>query len=123
MKRNRVILFVFVLLFTGCDYFNDTPIQLVGKTYLLSLDGGNRKSLYYKTGEGEFSMIDASGTVTTALANDSLIYLKCDQQPNPQWHVITHEKGEKIMTINNIDSIDFVKFEAGRAFTYSYYSK
>ncbi len=123
MKGNRVILFVFVILFTGCDYFNDTPIQLVGKTYLLSMDGGNRKSLYYKTGEGEFSMVDASGSVTTALANDSLIFLKCDQQPVPQWHLITHEKGEKIMTIKNIDSIEFTQFEKNKGYKYSYYSR
>lgn len=119
----RIILFGFMLMFSGCDYFNDTPIPLVGKTYLLSLDGGNRKSLYYKTGEGKFSMVDASGTVTTALANDSLIYLKCDQQAVPQWHLITHEMGEKVMTIKNIDSIDFVKFEESKAYKYSYYSK
>ena len=123
MKGIPIILFVIVLLFAACDYFNDTPIQLVGKTYLLSMDGGNRKSLYYKTGEGTFSMVDASGTVTTALANDSLIYLKCDQQPVPQWHLVTHVKGEKIMTIKNIDSLEFIQFEKSKGYNYSYYSR
>lgn len=123
MRWPRIILFVFVLIFSACDYFNDTPIKLVGKTYLLSMDGGNRKSLYYKTGEGTFSMVDASGTVTTALANDSLIYLKCDFQANPAWHLIKHELGEKIMSIKNIDSTEFIKFEGSKTFKYSYYSK
>ena len=123
MKDKTVILLVFIFLLSACDYFNDTPVPLVGKTYLLSMDGGNRKSLYYKTGEGKFSMIDASGTVTTALANDSLIYLKCDQQPQPQWHLITHEKGENIMTIKNIDSTEFNQFEKSKGYNYSYYSR
>ena len=123
MRLPWIILFVFVLIFSACDYFNDTPVKLVGKTYLLNMDGGNRKSLYYKTGEGTFSMVDASGTVTTALANDSLIYLKCDFQANPAWHLIKHEFGEKIMSIKNIDSTEFIKFEESKTFKYSYYSK
>jgi hypothetical protein len=124
MRYCRMILFaVTMLMYSSCDYFNDSPVHLVGKTYLLSLDGGNRKSLYYKTGEGEYSMVDASGTVTTALANDSLIYLKCDLQPNPAWHLVKHEKGEKIFSIKNIDSLDFARFERSGDFKYSYYSK
>ena len=123
MHYPRIILFVFVLIFSACDYFNDTPIKLVGKTYLLSMDGGNIKSLYYKTGEGSYSMVDASGPVTIALANDSLIYLKCDFQAKPAWHLIKHELGEKIMSIKNIDSTEFIQFEKSKTFKYTYYSK
>jgi len=123
MIRYRVILFVSVLGFSSCDYLNDSPIHLVGKTYLWSEGGGNRKSLYYKTGESTYSGIDVSGTVTTALANDSLIYVKCGFQQFPAWHLIKHESGEKIISLKNIDSADFIKFEKGKTFKYSYYSK
>lgn len=123
MPYARMILFVCILLFSACDYFNDTPVKLVGKTYLLSMDGGNLKSLYYKTGERSYSMVDASGPVTTALANDSLIYLKCGFQATPAWHLIKHEFGEKIMSIKNIDSTEFIQFEKSKTFKYTYFSK
>ncbi len=119
---HRILLFV-VLIFFSCDYANEPSVQLVGKAYLWSMDGSNRKSLYYKTGESSYSMVDASGTVTTALANDSLIYLKCDLQEIPAWHLIKHEAGEKIMSIKNIDSTEFIQFEKSKTYKYTYYSK
>lgn len=118
-----ILFFVVVLIFFSCDYANAPAVQLVGKVYLWSMDGSNRKSLYYKTGESSYSMVDASGTVTTALANDSLIYLKCDLQQYPAWHLIKHKAGEKIMSIKDIDPTEFIQFEKSKRYKYTYYSK
>ena len=119
----RIILFAFVFLATSCDYFNESPKKLTGKIYLWSMDGSDRKSLNIKMGDSFYSPVNISGTVSTALANDSLIYVKCDFQQYPVYHLIKHEAGEKIINIKTIDSLEFIKFERSKTFNYSYYSK
>ncbi len=118
-----IILFGFIFFTTSCDYFNESPKKLTGKIYLWNMDGSDRKSLTIKTVDNFYSPVNISGTVTTALANDSLIYLKCDFQQYPAYHLINHEAGEKIINIKTIDSVDFLRFQQSKLFKYSYYSK
>ena len=123
MCRGLIILFVLSTMALSCDYFNDRPVQFVGNLYIWSPDGGNRKSLDLKTGERSYSVIDIGGTVLVALGNDSLIYIKSDAQEYRAYHLIKHERGEKITSNKVIDSVDFIKFEKSSDFKYKYYSK
>jgi hypothetical protein len=123
MRSVRTILFSLLVLASSCDYFKERPQKFVGKFYFWNMDNGSQKSLYLKIGESNFSLIDLSGTVSTALGNDSLIDVKCDWQFNPDYHLIRHDSGEKIISVQNIDSQGFTKFEKEKKFKYSYYSK
>jgi hypothetical protein len=122
---NRIVIALFVLSSTAlsCDYFNDRPVPFVGNLYIWSPDGGNRKSLDLKIGEGSYSVIDIGGTVLIALGNNSLIYIKADSEEDQAYHLIKHERGEKIISNKVIDSVDFIKFEKSNNFKYKYYSK
>lgn len=123
MYRILIALFVFCNMTTSCDYFNEQPIQLIGNLYTWSMEGSNRKSLYLKTSESTYSILDIGGTISVALGNDSLIYIKSGAEQYFNHLKIMHQSGQKIINIKNIDSVDFIKFEQSGNFKYSYYSK
>jgi hypothetical protein len=123
MLRILLISFSLILCITSCDYLNESPEKLVGKVYLWSTDGSNRKILNLKTGENSYSPLGINGTVSIALASDSLIYVKSEFQESPIYHLIKHESGEKVINIETINSISFIKFEQSKNFKYSYHSK
>jgi predicted DNA-binding protein (MmcQ/YjbR family) len=123
MLRILIISFSLILYFASCDYLNKSPEKLVGKVYLWSTDGSNRKILNLKTGESSYSPLEINGTVSTALANDSLIYITGEFQELTVYYLIEHENGEKIINIKIIDSVSFIKFEQSKNFKYAYHSK
>lgn len=123
MLRILITSFSLILCFASCDYLNESPEKLVGKVYLWNTNGSNRKILNFKTGEDLYSPLDISGTVSLALASDSLIYVKNEFHELPVYHLIKHKNGEKIIAIEIIDSSSFIKFEQSKDFKYVYHSK
>jgi hypothetical protein len=101
------------------------PIVFVGKIYILPT--GKESLLIYSTSD-----IDKGGytydrivneNLISALGNDSVIYVKANTWKGTGYYLVKHNKGEKVVAVKEIDSLNFSRNSERRHFKYSYQSK
>ena len=118
-----LILSLIVFVFQSClDMFEEKPSNFVGKIYVLNSDGYTY--LIYSDSDLDkggyiYSRI-VNENLVNALGNDSVILIKTKIQNNFNYYLVRHAGGNKVISVNNIDSLGFLKYVQGKIFKYSY---
>lgn len=121
IKKLKISLLIIILfLLQSClDMFADEPKFIVGKICVWSSAGSKEKCLMIETGKNTFSYI-FNEIVFDVKANDSIMCVKNHYEDEYRYYLLRHDKGNKVLNIDTIDSLKFYRIVHLNKFTYSY---
>lgn len=100
----------------------DNPTVFVGKIYLQH-SRGDTYLIYTKSDiskGGYMYDVIVKENVVLALGNDSVIYVKTEIANATRFYMIKHNKGETLLDVKDMDSLNFIKSIKGKEIEYMY---
>jgi hypothetical protein len=127
IKRQLIIFAVFIALLPSCnpDFFNAEPEVFLGKIYLKPYSGDKSKKMLsyiesYTKGDAYFSTPLVSMPISQADGNDSSIYVRSSYMDSSYFTKIRHLKGQSIIQVSEIDSLNYTTALQKTKFEYHY---